>query len=59
MDAVAPAESTIELYKQMAAAVGSGGAEFDVVDGVGHFGPLEAPERFATLLTTPMHALQV
>ena len=53
LDAVGPGGSTVELYRQLAANVGAGGATFEAMEGVGHFGPLESPARFASSLLWP------
>ena len=52
MDAIGPGGSTTELYRQMAAKFGTDGASFEPVDGLGHFGPLEDPARFASSVWT-------
>lgn len=57
MDELAPSGSTPELYRQMAAVVGASGAPFGVMNGVGHFGPLEAPAQFASLLWEALAAV--
>ena len=41
----------MELYRQLAANVGAGGATFEAMEGVGHFGPLESPAAVWSVLS--------